>query len=128
MQNTPLPHDNFSLRANSGLVQCSKNLSLAHLVASQLLVELRHFRHLADVECVRSQFVQRHQGFSFITSFISSMPITAEKVVLHVYEPRQRLFCYNTQMMLVSAINSRRLLGLLVFMLASLLGLFLLPP
>src|SRR5262252_7082729 len=31
-------------------------------------------------------------------------------------------------MMLVSAINNRRLLGLLVFMLASLLGLFLLPP
>ena len=31
-------------------------------------------------------------------------------------------------MMLVSAINSRRLLGLLAFMLASLLGLFLLPP
>src|SRR5262249_43084125 len=31
-------------------------------------------------------------------------------------------------MMLVSAINSRRLLGLLVFMVASLLGLFLLPP
>src|SRR6516225_9880422 len=31
-------------------------------------------------------------------------------------------------MKLVSAINSRRLLGLLVFMLASLLGLFLLPP
>ena len=30
--------------------------------------------------------------------------------------------------MLVSAINSRRLLGLFVFMLASLLGLFLLPP
>ena len=30
--------------------------------------------------------------------------------------------------MLVSAINSRRPLGLLVFMLASLLGLFLLPP
>jgi len=37
-------------------------------------------------------------------------------------------FCYNTRMMLVSAITSRRLLGLLVFMLASLLGLFLLPP
>ena len=31
-------------------------------------------------------------------------------------------------MMLVSAINNRRLLSLLVFMLASLLGLFLLPP
>ena len=31
-------------------------------------------------------------------------------------------------MMLVSAINSRHLLGLLAFMLASLLGLFLLPP
>src|SRR5689334_10837738 len=38
-------------------------------------------------------------------------------------------FCYNTQMMLGSATNIRhRLLGLLVFMLASLLGLFLLPP
>jgi hypothetical protein len=31
-------------------------------------------------------------------------------------------------MMLASAINSRRVLGLLVFMLASLLGLLLLPP
>src|SRR6202048_3834172 len=33
---------------------------------AELLVELRRFRHLADVECVRSQFVQRHQGFSCI--------------------------------------------------------------
>ena len=31
---------------------------------SELLIELRRFRHLADVECVRSQFVQRHQGLS----------------------------------------------------------------
>src|SRR5215468_1254290 len=33
---------------------------------AEFLVELRRFRHLADVECVRSHFVQRHQGFSFI--------------------------------------------------------------
>src|ERR1700738_5495469 len=33
---------------------------------ADLLVELRRFRHLADVECVRSRFVQHHQGFSFI--------------------------------------------------------------
>jgi hypothetical protein len=31
---------------------------------AELLVELRRFRHLTDVECVRSQFVQR--DFSFI--------------------------------------------------------------
>src|SRR5499427_9006707 len=33
---------------------------------AELLVKFRRFRHLAHVECVRSQFVQRHQGFSFI--------------------------------------------------------------
>jgi hypothetical protein len=33
---------------------------------AEILVERRRFRHLTNVECVRSQFVQRHQGFSFI--------------------------------------------------------------
>jgi hypothetical protein len=33
---------------------------------AKLPVELRRLRHLADVDCVRSQFIQRHQGFSFI--------------------------------------------------------------
>src|SRR5215469_7405342 len=33
---------------------------------AEFLVQLRRFRHLADVECVGSQFVQRHRGFSFI--------------------------------------------------------------
>jgi len=37
-------------------------------------------------------------------------------------------FCYTTQMMLVSTINSHRILGLLVSIFVSLLGLFLLPP
>jgi haloacetate dehalogenase len=36
-----------------------------------MMVELRRFRHLADVECVRSQFVQRHQGFSFIDLYFA---------------------------------------------------------
>src|SRR6516162_2803375 len=88
--------DEFVDRAGVGLEVANELLVMAALLErreAELLVELRHFRHLADVECVRSQFVQRHQGFSLITSFISSMPITAEKVVLHVYGPRQRLFC-----------------------------------
>jgi hypothetical protein len=41
------------------------------LARRELLVELRRFRHLADVECVRSQFVQRHQGFSFIDLYFA---------------------------------------------------------
>jgi hypothetical protein len=34
---------------------------------AELLVELRRFRHLADVECVGSQFVQR-QAFGLCSS------------------------------------------------------------
>src|SRR6516165_11251388 len=66
--------DEFVDRAGVGLEVANELLVMAALLErreAELLVELRHFRHLADVECVRSQFVRRHQGFSFITSFIS---------------------------------------------------------
>src|SRR5262249_51012879 len=56
-------------RASVGLEVAHELLGMAALLErreAELLVELRRFRHLADIECVRSQFVQRHQAFSFI--------------------------------------------------------------
>src|SRR6516162_1086837 len=54
-------------RASVGLEVAQELLVMAPLLErreAELLVELRRFRHLADVECVRSQFVHCHQGFS----------------------------------------------------------------
>src|SRR5215831_13683328 len=51
-------------RASVGLEVTHELLVMAALLErreAELLVELRRFRHLADIECVRSQFVQRHQ-------------------------------------------------------------------
>src|SRR5215831_5717506 len=56
-------------RAGVGLEVAHELVVMAALLErreAEFLVELRRFRHLADVECVRSHFVQRHQGFSFI--------------------------------------------------------------
>src|SRR5215475_2468292 len=56
-------------RASVSLEVAHELLVMAALLErreAELLVELRRFRHLADIECVRSQFVQRHQAFSFI--------------------------------------------------------------
>src|SRR5215470_15360391 len=56
-------------RASVGLEVAHELLVMAALLErreAELLVELRRFRHLADIECVRSQFVQHHQAFSFI--------------------------------------------------------------
>ena len=50
-------------RASVGLEVAQELLVMPALLErreAELLVELRRFRHLADVECVRSQFVQRH--------------------------------------------------------------------
>src|SRR5215469_17335814 len=61
--------DDLVDRASVGLEVAQELLVMATLLErreAELLVELRRFRHLADVECVGSQFVQRHQGFSFI--------------------------------------------------------------
>src|ERR1700738_4619452 len=51
-------------RASVALELAHELLVMADLLEcreAELLVELRRFRHLADVECVRSQFVQRHR-------------------------------------------------------------------
>src|SRR5215470_3572499 len=56
-------------RAGVGLEVAHELVVMAALLErreAEFLVELRRFRHLADVECVRSHFVERHQGFSFI--------------------------------------------------------------
>src|SRR3954451_20761079 len=59
--------DELVYRAGIGLEITDELLVMAALLERrepELLVELRRFRHLADMERVGSQFVQRHQGFS----------------------------------------------------------------
>ena len=59
-------------RASVGLEVAHELLVMAALLErreAELLVELRRFRHLADVECVRSQFVQRPSGILLHLSF-----------------------------------------------------------
>src|SRR6516165_8972835 len=61
--------DDLIDRASVALEVAHELLVMAALIErreAELLVELCRFRHLADVEGVGSQFVQRHQGFSFV--------------------------------------------------------------
>src|SRR5262249_53938514 len=56
-------------RSGVGLEIAEELLVMVALIErreAEFLVEFRRLRHLADVECVGSQFVQRHQGFSII--------------------------------------------------------------
>src|SRR3984893_7599219 len=56
-------------RASVGLEVAHELLCMAALLEcreAERLLDLRRFRHLADIECLLSQFMQRHQGFSFI--------------------------------------------------------------
>jgi len=78
-------------RASVGLEVAHELLVMTALLErreAELLVELRRFRHLADVECVRSQFVQRHQGFSFHRSLFCASSVVGAQLTSKQLRPR----------------------------------------